>query len=49
MKQCKYDCGTKIEWDGVRRLFLEIDTNQHHSYKRCKQLLINQGKQVPFD
>jgi len=49
MKLCRYGCGTELEWSDARRKFVEKGTNTWHSYPRCKNLLLKQGRQVPFD
>jgi len=48
-KDCKYHCGKKIIWDNSRTeniKFVEVDTGILHNYKRCGDLLKEQGKEL---
>lgn len=53
VKPCRYGCGKKLEWrqenDETKGRFYETNSDIFHSYKRCKELLEEQGKVVTFD
>ena len=52
-KLCKYKCGKEIEFRGKEGNkstgFFEVDTDKEHTYARCKKLLTEQRKEVPFN
>jgi hypothetical protein len=45
-RPCKYGCGKNIVFsDKVGKPpFVEVDSGEHHTYKRCADLLNAQGK-----
>lgn len=47
-KKCKYNCGKEVYWDNKitdsKIKFVEVDTKILHDYKRCAELLKEQGK-----
>ena len=47
-KQCKFDCGTEIEWNDNEKKFFEVGTETKHDYKRCGEILKSQGKEPNF-
>ena len=48
-KQCKYECGTEIEWNDEQKRFFETeDPSVKHDYKRCGEILRSQGKTPNF-
>lgn len=47
-KLCKFGCETQIEWNDEQKKFYESGTNTIHGFKRCAELLKQQGKQIPF-
>lgn len=52
-KYCRYQCGKEIEFRGKTGPkstgYFEVDTGEEHTYERCRQLLVNKKKHVPFD
>ncbi len=49
-KPCKYGCGEVIYWDntilGFKPKWRETGSGKRHDYKRCAELLKEQGKKL---
>lgn len=51
-KDCRYHCGKKVYWSkddkykDMKLRWVEADTDIYHGFKRCAELLKEQGKDV---
>lgn len=48
-KHCIYGCGKTLYWDDDiegKLKWCEVDTKLKHDYKRCAEILKEQGKQL---